>query len=331
MLLLLAGAALVLALLMGLNARYQDRLAKDASIRAVSATLLLWQGRVADIALGYAWWNDMLQHAHLTPDPAWFASIGPGLANQNHLAWAFVVAPDGSTRFALFDGNLVESSAGDVLGDGWQGLASRARDLSKVDQPAPVGGLLLAHGVAAVAVAAISPEGNPDGSPVTAANRSVLLLVRPLDAALMGEIGASLQIGDLAAVTSALQASGLPPHRLELEITESVLLANNSATNAALAAFQRLGIELAMDDFGTGYSSLSYLLGFRFGQIKIDRAFVAAIHRDGAAEAIIRAVIGMSRSLGIATTAEGVETAEQLAFLQRAGCSEIRASSTTSR
>jgi EAL domain-containing protein (putative c-di-GMP-specific phosphodiesterase class I) len=125
-------------------------------------------------------------------------------------------------------------------------------------------------------------------------------------------------------VTSALQASGLPPHRLELEITESVLLANDSATNAALAAFQRLGIELAMDDFGTGYSSLSYLLGFRFGQIKIDRAFVAAIHRDGAAEAIIRAVIGMSRSLGIATTAEGVETAEQLAFLQRAGCSEIQ-------
>ena len=79
-----------------------------------------------------------------------------------------------------------------------------------------------------------------------------------------------------------------------------------------------------MDDFGTGYSSLSYLLGFRFNKIKIDRSLISAIERDRAGEAIVRAVVGMSRSLGIATVAEGVETERQLEFLQRIGCTEIQ-------
>jgi EAL domain-containing protein (putative c-di-GMP-specific phosphodiesterase class I) len=126
----------------------------------------------------------------------------------------------------------------------------------------------------------------------------------------------------LQTIKSALADAGLPPHRLELEITEGVLLANDERANNCLAAFGRLGVRLAMDDFGTGYSSMSYLTRFRFDKIKIDRAFVSALDRGG--EAIIRAIIGMSRNLEIVTCAEGIETEEQLHALKRLGCDEIQ-------
>jgi diguanylate cyclase (GGDEF)-like protein len=126
-------------------------------------------------------------------------------------------------------------------------------------------------------------------------------------------------------VFSALATSQLPAPRLELEITESVLLQNNDATLATLHQLRALGVRIAMDDFGTGYSSLSYLRSFPFDKIKIDRCFVADL--SGASEdalAILRAVAGLGRSLGIATTAEGVETEEQLERVREEGCTEMQ-------
>lgn len=128
--------------------------------------------------------------------------------------------------------------------------------------------------------------------------------------------------GLIETIERALHESGLPPARLELEITESVLLSEETRARECIAAFERLGVRLAMDDFGTGYSSMSYLTRVHFDKIKIDRAFVGALDRGG--EAIIRAIIGMSRSLGIVTCAEGIETREQLEQLRSLGCDEIQ-------
>jgi diguanylate cyclase (GGDEF)-like protein len=127
------------------------------------------------------------------------------------------------------------------------------------------------------------------------------------------------------AVFSALAASRLPGPRLELEITESVLLQNNDATLATLHKLRALGVRIAMDDFGTGYSSLSYLRSFPFDKIKIDRCFVADLAEGSEdALAILRAVAGLGRSLGIATTAEGIETKEQLERVREEGCTEMQ-------
>ena len=126
-------------------------------------------------------------------------------------------------------------------------------------------------------------------------------------------------------VFSALAASGLTASRLELEITESVLLKNNAATLDILHRLRGLGARIALDDFGTGYSSLSYLRSFPFDKIKIDRCFVSDL--SGAREdalAILRAVAGLGTSLGIATTAEGVETREQLERVRAEGCTEMQ-------
>ena len=121
-------------------------------------------------------------------------------------------------------------------------------------------------------------------------------------------------------VFSALAASGLSARRLELEITELVLLQNNEATLATLHQLRALGVRIALDDFGTGYSSLSYLRSFPFDKIKIDRCFVSDLSEAGEdALAILRAVAGLGTSLGIATTAEGVETKEQLRTGARGG------------
>lgn len=126
------------------------------------------------------------------------------------------------------------------------------------------------------------------------------------------------------AVVSALASSGLAADRLELEITETALIEDEAATLSALAQLRELGVRIAMDDFGTGYSSLSYLRSFPFDRIKIDRSFVREL--AGAAEcvAIVRAVAGLGASLGIAVTAEGVETDEQLDFVRAAGCAEAQ-------
>ena len=125
-------------------------------------------------------------------------------------------------------------------------------------------------------------------------------------------------------VVSALAQSGLAPQRLELEITESALLADTAATAATLHALRRFGVRIALDDFGTGYSSLSHLRGFPFDKIKIDRSFVKDLARRRDCTAIITAISTLARNLGIATTAEGVETTEQLDFLRAQGCTQAQ-------
>jgi diguanylate cyclase (GGDEF)-like protein/PAS domain S-box-containing protein len=130
--------------------------------------------------------------------------------------------------------------------------------------------------------------------------------------------------GVVQAVLSALAYSSLPPHRLELEITESVLLGETEANLAILHQLREIGARISMDDFGTGYSSLSYLRSFPFDKIKIDRSFVRDLAERPDCMAIIRAVAGLGKSLGIATTAEGVETREQLDCLRAEGCTEAQ-------
>ncbi len=128
----------------------------------------------------------------------------------------------------------------------------------------------------------------------------------------------------VATVKAALEASGLRPDRLELEITEAVLLQDNDDTLSVLRNLRALGVRIAMDDFGTGYSSLGYLRSFPFDRIKIDRSFVKDLEDSADCKAIIRAVTGLGGSLGIATTAEGVETVEQLDRLRAEGCNEVQ-------
>ncbi|MEN3374799.1 MAG: hypothetical protein V7604_154 [Hyphomicrobiales bacterium] len=131
--------------------------------------------------------------------------------------------------------------------------------------------------------------------------------------------------GLMQAVMGALAASGLAPQRLELEITESVLLNDSEATRAILQQLHDLGVRIALDDFGTGYSSLSYLRSFPFDKIKIDRCFIADLSNDSHhARAILRAVVQLGSSLGMTTTAEGVETDEQLSIVRQEGCSEVQ-------
>lgn len=125
-------------------------------------------------------------------------------------------------------------------------------------------------------------------------------------------------------VLDALAASGLPPQRLELEITEAVLLDDTDTALATLHALRERGIRVAMDDFGTGYSSLSYLRRFPFDKLKIDRSFVKDTTQAGHALAIVGAICTLGRSLGMDTTAEGVETVAQLRAVQAAGCAEVQ-------
>lgn len=114
------------------------------------------------------------------------------------------------------------------------------------------------------------------------------------------------------------------PQRLELEITEGVLLDNSQTTTEMLHRIRSLGVRIAMDDFGTGYSSLSYLRAFPFDKIKIGRSVVRDILHADEATAIVRAVTSLGRSLGIATTAEGIETEEQMAFVSAEGCTQVQ-------
>jgi diguanylate cyclase (GGDEF)-like protein len=125
-------------------------------------------------------------------------------------------------------------------------------------------------------------------------------------------------------VVSALEASGLSPLRLELEITETALLADNESTLATLNHLRVLGVRIAMDDFGTGYSSLSYLRSFPFDKIKIDRGFIKDLGEKSDSSAIVKAVASLGAALGMTTTAEGVETAEQLQLIRDQGCTEVQ-------
>jgi diguanylate cyclase (GGDEF)-like protein len=128
----------------------------------------------------------------------------------------------------------------------------------------------------------------------------------------------------VATVMSALSSSQLAPQRLELEITEYVLLQDSETTLATLQRLRGLGVAIAMDDFGTGYSSLSYLRKFPFDKIKIDQSFVRDLADNSDSLAIVRAVTGLGGSLGITTIADGVETAEQLNRLRAEGCSQAQ-------
>jgi diguanylate cyclase (GGDEF)-like protein len=130
--------------------------------------------------------------------------------------------------------------------------------------------------------------------------------------------------GLMQVIVGALAASGLKPTRLEIEITETVLLHNKEATLALLHQLRALGIRIALDDFGTGYSSLTYLQSFPFDKIKIDRSFVKNITENASSLNIVRAVAALANGMGMTATAEGVETAEQLRSIASEGCTEMQ-------
>jgi len=125
-------------------------------------------------------------------------------------------------------------------------------------------------------------------------------------------------------VKQALRASGLPPDRLELEVTETVLIQDSEATLALLNALRALGVGIVLDDFGTGYSSLGYLRKFRFDRVKIDKSFVDDFRPSGDATAIVRSVTSLCQALGMATTAEGVETSQQFDAVRASGCTNVQ-------
>jgi PAS domain S-box-containing protein len=131
--------------------------------------------------------------------------------------------------------------------------------------------------------------------------------------------------GDLiGSVAAALEESRLDPQLLELEVTESMLMQNVDATLDTLSRLKDMGVRLAIDDFGTGYSSLSYLKRFPLDTLKIDRSFIKDLPRAAEDAAIAKAIIGMAHSLKLSVVAEGVETTEQLAFLQQHGCDVVQ-------
>ncbi|ADZ69759.1 putative bifunctional diguanylate cyclase/phosphodiesterase [Polymorphum gilvum] len=125
-------------------------------------------------------------------------------------------------------------------------------------------------------------------------------------------------------VARALKESGLDPRRLEIEITESLLIADTEAVVDTLRDISRLGVTIAMDDFGTGYSSLSYLSRFPFDKIKIDRSFIRNLGKDLGTDAIVTSIIGLGRSLNVLITAEGVENQDQVTLLRAAGCDLVQ-------
>jgi predicted signal transduction protein with EAL and GGDEF domain len=125
-------------------------------------------------------------------------------------------------------------------------------------------------------------------------------------------------------ILSALRDSGLDPRRLELEITESVMLDAGGPAVAVLRDLRDIGVRVALDDFGIGYSSLGYLRSFPFDRIKIDQSFVRGAANDAVGRAVVRAVSALGQSLGMATVAEGVETEEQLARIAADGCTDVQ-------
>jgi len=125
-------------------------------------------------------------------------------------------------------------------------------------------------------------------------------------------------------VRAALENSGLAPERLELEITESMLLQEGPAVRATLDRFRAEGITLSLDDFGTGYSSLRYLRMLHIGRLKVDRVFVEQIEGDAHNLAIVKAILGLAHALSLKSTAEGIETEGQLQLLKAEGCTHVQ-------
>jgi diguanylate cyclase (GGDEF)-like protein/PAS domain S-box-containing protein len=134
---------------------------------------------------------------------------------------------------------------------------------------------------------------------------------------------AQFRVGNLLSIVmDALKHSGLPAQRLELEITETLLLEKSSQVLATLHALRALGVRISMDDFGTGYSSLSYLRSFPFDKIKVDQSFVRGLAANRDAQAIVRSIVSLGKGLGVTITAEGVETEAELSCLRAEGCHE---------
>jgi EAL domain-containing protein (putative c-di-GMP-specific phosphodiesterase class I) len=123
-----------------------------------------------------------------------------------------------------------------------------------------------------------------------------------------------------ASVASILRKTKLPPERLNIEVTESVLLSDDAATRRNVAQLRSLGVALSLDDFGTGFSTMSTLVRFSFDKLKIDSSFVVdAVHRRESA-AVVRGIVALAREMGMPTTAEGIETPEHLEFVRACGC-----------
>ena len=125
-------------------------------------------------------------------------------------------------------------------------------------------------------------------------------------------------------VARILDETGLPPHRLELELTETAVVADEAKAEDMIIELRARGIRMALDDFGTGYSSLIYLRRFAFDKIKIDRSFLEALEPSGESAIIVESMVHLGRSLGLTVTAEGIETVEQHRFLQAIGCHELQ-------
>lgn len=123
-------------------------------------------------------------------------------------------------------------------------------------------------------------------------------------------------------ILSILGETGLNPHRLELEITESALIGDAELALEAIDALRGAGVHIALDDFGTGYATMSQLLSLRFDKIKIDKSFVDGLGSDPQSDVIVRATIGLAKGLGLTTTAEGIESPDQLASLRGHGCDQ---------
>jgi len=130
--------------------------------------------------------------------------------------------------------------------------------------------------------------------------------------------------GIVDVVRSALAASGLRPDRLEIEITESMLIKEDQSVVRQLNELRAMGCGISLDDFGTGYSSLSYLARYPIDKIKIDRAFIASVADRRRTQAVVRAIVDLATAFGMETIAEGVEDEEQLQILRRLGCVEVQ-------
>ena len=125
-------------------------------------------------------------------------------------------------------------------------------------------------------------------------------------------------------VATILRATGLPPHRLNIEVTETVFLSDDVHTRRNLAKLRAQGVARVLDDFGTGFSTMSTLVRFSFDKLKIDGSFVkTAVHQSKSA-AVVRGIVALARELGMPTTAEGVETKEQLDFVRACGCTHAQ-------
>src|SRR5262249_7373182 len=124
----------------------------------------------------------------------------------------------------------------------------------------------------------------------------------------------------IGTLQQVMQATGIKPERLELEVTETAMMQDRDRAAAILKQLARMGISVAVDDFGTGYSNLSYLIDFSFRKLKIDRSFVSRIGTDSSSGAVVSTIVGLSRALGVGTIAEGVETEHQAKLLRAAGC-----------